>query len=145
MQPSSAQAQREIWNCCLDRHLADVIDEVGDTPERGGDEDDWDFVEAGVDEERNGAKGTSLFARGVVDHIVGCVQEVNAIGQTTRTVSGMSNTPSMGDSATVDSPTHQRSSQGAVHLGDVPKAEQPFKRHLLRSRQASMSSKSRAH
>ncbi len=37
--------------------------------EREENEDDWDFVEAGgmLVEERNGAKGTSLFARGVVD------------------------------------------------------------------------------
>ena len=37
------------------------------TPTKREEEDDWDFVEAGVDEERNGTKGTSLFARGVVD------------------------------------------------------------------------------
>ncbi|KAJ7605029.1 hypothetical protein DFH06DRAFT_1150706, partial [Mycena polygramma] len=40
---------------------------------RGGDgkedeeDDDWDFVEAADGEDRNGARGTSLFARGVVD------------------------------------------------------------------------------
>ncbi|CAL1694869.1 unnamed protein product [Somion occarium] len=50
----------------LDRNLSDAIDEDGVITERE-EEDDWDFVEAGVDEERNGAKGTSLFARGVVD------------------------------------------------------------------------------
>lgn len=52
----------------LDRHLSRVIDE----DEEGGtvterDEDDWDFVETPGGEDRNGAKGTSLFARGVVD------------------------------------------------------------------------------
>ena len=47
----------------LDKHIGDGIDELTEREE----EDEWDFVEAGVDEERNGAKGTSLFARGVVD------------------------------------------------------------------------------
>ena len=47
----------------LDKHINDGIDELTEREE----EDGWDFVEAGVDEERNGSKGTSLFARGVVD------------------------------------------------------------------------------
>ncbi|KAH9854371.1 hypothetical protein C2E23DRAFT_818469 [Lenzites betulinus] len=50
----------------LDRDLAM---EDGAVTERDEDEDDWDFVEAGgsLVEERNGSKGTTLFARGVVD------------------------------------------------------------------------------
>ena len=44
----------------LDKHIRDELTEREE-------EDEWDFVEAGVDEERNGSKGTSLFARGVVD------------------------------------------------------------------------------
>ena len=47
----------------LDKHIGDGIDELTEREE----EDEWDFVEAGVDEERNGTKGTNLFARGVVD------------------------------------------------------------------------------
>lgn len=49
----------------LDRFLSE--DEPGTGTEL--EEDDWDFVEAGAGalEERNGAKGNSLFARGVVD------------------------------------------------------------------------------
>ena len=35
--------------------------------ERDEEDDDWDFVEAADGEDRNGTKGTSLFARGVVD------------------------------------------------------------------------------
>ncbi|TCD64739.1 hypothetical protein EIP91_003661 [Steccherinum ochraceum] len=50
----------------LDRALAELADEEGAATERE-DEEDWDFVETNVNEERNGAKGTSLFARGVVD------------------------------------------------------------------------------
>jgi serum/glucocorticoid-regulated kinase 2 len=52
----------------LDRHLSRVVDEdedAGTVTER--DDDDWDFVETPGGEDRNGAKGTSLFARGVVD------------------------------------------------------------------------------
>ena len=46
----------------LDKHLREGINELTEH-----EEDDWDLVEADVDEERNGTKGTSLFARGVVD------------------------------------------------------------------------------
>lgn len=48
----------------LDRYLSDTIDEDATEAER--EDDDWDFIEAGDGEDRNGAKGT-LFARGVVD------------------------------------------------------------------------------
>ncbi|KAI0830874.1 kinase-like protein [Trametes gibbosa] len=50
----------------LDRDL--TMEDEG-TAEREEDEDDWDFVEAGgsLVEERNGSRGTTLFARGVVD------------------------------------------------------------------------------
>ncbi|TFK89836.1 kinase-like protein [Polyporus arcularius HHB13444] len=53
----------------LDKNLPDRATDDEGTTEREEDEDDWDFVEAGgmLVEERNGAKGTSLFARGVVD------------------------------------------------------------------------------
>lgn len=48
----------------LDRY----IDEDTEMTEAERDEDDdWDFIEAVDGEDRNGAKGTSLFARGVVD------------------------------------------------------------------------------
>lgn len=52
----------------LDKDLPDTATEDEGITEHE-DEDDWDFVEAGglLVEERNGAKGTSLFARGVVD------------------------------------------------------------------------------
>ena len=52
----------------LDKDLPDTATEDEGPTERE-DEDDWDFVEAGglLVEERNGAKATSLFARGVVD------------------------------------------------------------------------------
>ena len=49
----------------LDRFLSDGPDEDGDMTEKEED-DDWDIIEADG-EDRNGTKGTSLFARGVVD------------------------------------------------------------------------------
>ncbi|EKM61653.1 uncharacterized protein PHACADRAFT_248384 [Phanerochaete carnosa HHB-10118-sp] len=50
----------------LDRDLENY--EEGAIAERDEEEDDWDFVETNVDEERNGAKGAGLFTRGgVVD------------------------------------------------------------------------------
>ncbi|PBK60865.1 hypothetical protein ARMSODRAFT_1026136 [Armillaria solidipes] len=52
----------------LDRYLSDSSDEDTATDRFDDDEDDdWDFVEAGDGEDRNGTKGTSYFARGVVD------------------------------------------------------------------------------
>ncbi|KAF5385153.1 hypothetical protein D9615_001083 [Tricholomella constricta] len=52
----------------LDRYLSEAGGEDTEVTEREEDEDDdWDFVEAADGEDRNGAKGTSLFARGVVD------------------------------------------------------------------------------
>ncbi|KAF9561633.1 hypothetical protein CPC08DRAFT_635234 [Agrocybe pediades] len=52
----------------LDRYLSDAVDEDTEVTEAEREEDDdWDFVEAADGEDRNGAKGTSLFARGVVD------------------------------------------------------------------------------
>ncbi|KAG1747624.1 hypothetical protein EDB19DRAFT_1630609 [Suillus lakei] len=50
----------------LDRFLSDNPDEEGCT-EKEEEDEDWDFIEAGDGEDRNGTKGTSLFARGVVD------------------------------------------------------------------------------
>lgn len=49
----------------LDRFLSDGPDEEEGTEKE--EEEDWDFIEAGDGEDRNGTKGTSLFARGVVD------------------------------------------------------------------------------
>ncbi|ETW86608.1 hypothetical protein HETIRDRAFT_377172 [Heterobasidion irregulare TC 32-1] len=51
----------------LDRDLSDAAEEDEAGTERDEDEDDWDFIEADGGEDRNGAKATSLFARGVVD------------------------------------------------------------------------------
>ena len=50
----------------LDKYISDAGDE-DEATERDDEDDDWDFVEAPGIEDRNGARGTSLFARGVVD------------------------------------------------------------------------------
>lgn len=74
----------------LDRDLSDAHDEETEREE----DDDWDFVEADVIvEERNGAaKGTSLFARGVVDRYKLAVFRKSTPRRPTgsRTFSGMS-------------------------------------------------------
>ncbi|KAI0348330.1 hypothetical protein BDW22DRAFT_1320313 [Trametopsis cervina] len=49
----------------LDRAYAAAAEDSA--TERDEEDEDWDFVETNVDEERNGSKGNSLFARGVVD------------------------------------------------------------------------------
>ncbi|KAI6015634.1 hypothetical protein EDC04DRAFT_2752187 [Pisolithus marmoratus] len=51
----------------LDRFLSDGPDEDGESTEKDDEDEDWDFIEAGDGEDRNGTKGANLFARGVVD------------------------------------------------------------------------------
>jgi len=73
----------------LDKHLGSGIDELTEREE----EDGWDFVEAGVDEERNGTKGTSLFARGVVDRYkLAVFRKSTPSRRGNRTISGTSKT-----------------------------------------------------
>ncbi|TDL20933.1 hypothetical protein BD410DRAFT_790285 [Rickenella mellea] len=76
----------------LDKYLSDPIDEDNEGTERE-EEDDWDFVEAPGGEERNGAKGPSLFARGVVDRYrLAVFRKVSTPGKnnTQRNFSGVS-------------------------------------------------------
>ena len=74
----------------LDKYLETDIEETG--PERDEEDDDWDFIEADGGEDRNGNKGTSLFARGVVDKYRLAVfrKASTPTHQLPRTVSGMS-------------------------------------------------------
>jgi serum/glucocorticoid-regulated kinase 2 len=66
--PRTSRGRREKSGVpALDRYLSDTVDEDEEATEREDEDDDWDFVEAGDQEDRNGAKATSLFARGVVD------------------------------------------------------------------------------
>jgi hypothetical protein len=96
----------------LDRFLSDGPDEEEGLTEKEEEDDDWDFIEAGDGEDRNGIKGTSLFARGVVDRY-------------RLAVFRKASTPSqrMGGRSTHTAPTlgthlvHPRSTVVDVHLG----------------------------
>jgi serum/glucocorticoid-regulated kinase 2 len=64
--PNRQRTRREKSGVpALDRDLSDANDDDEVRTERDED-DDWDFIEADG-EDRNGSRGTSLFARGVVD------------------------------------------------------------------------------
>ncbi|KAF8527446.1 hypothetical protein BU17DRAFT_39852 [Hysterangium stoloniferum] len=66
--PASHPRRREKSGVlALDRARNADMELDGSVTEREEEEDDWDFVETPGGEDRNGAKGTSLFARGVVD------------------------------------------------------------------------------
>lgn len=74
----------------LDKYLSDGADEDVEPD----DDDDWDLVEAPGGEDRNGSKGTSLFARGVVDRYrLAVFRKASTPGKniTQRNFSGMSN------------------------------------------------------
>lgn len=102
------------------------------------DDDDWDFVEAGVgEEERNGAKATSLFARGVVDRYKLAVFRKG--GQTPqrnggRSFSGMSNAS---DVTSLASPTGPDSPSPSIKQRRGRNQGLTFRRHpkeFLRAR-----------
>ena len=63
--PATRSRREKSGVHALDRYLSDAVDDT--EAERDEEDDDWDFVEAVDGEDRNGTKGTSLFARGVVD------------------------------------------------------------------------------
>lgn len=90
----------------LDRDLSDTIDEDGEATEKE-DDDDWDFVEAADGEDRNGAQGTSLFARGVVDRYRLAVFRKASTPATpaSRSFSGTSKASDLDVSAPTDSPS----------------------------------------
>ncbi|KAG6841578.1 hypothetical protein C0991_009613 [Blastosporella zonata] len=92
----------------LDRYLS--VDDEPEATEREDDEDDdWDFVEAADGEDRNGAKGTSLFARGVVDRYrLAVFRKASTPSQqrtTPRSFSGMSKNSQTTPSEHPDSPS----------------------------------------
>lgn len=91
----------------LDRYLSDGVDEDAEVTEREDEDDDWDFVEAADGEDRNGAKGNSLFARGVVDRYrLAVFRKASTPTQRpagSRSVSGMSKASDLESAA--DSPT----------------------------------------
>jgi len=87
--PSKGKRREKSGIAALDKHLGGGVDELTEREE----EDGWDFVEAGVDEERNGTKGTSLFARGVVDRYkLAVFRKSTPSRRGNRTISGTSKT-----------------------------------------------------
>ncbi|KAJ7757609.1 hypothetical protein B0H16DRAFT_1689610 [Mycena metata] len=96
----------------LDRHL----DNEASATET---EDDWDFVEAADGEDRNGAKGTSLFARGVVDRYRLAVfrkastPSRNAMPRSVSAVSRDSDVGAQTDGSDSPSPSQRRGRSGA--------------------------------
>jgi serum/glucocorticoid-regulated kinase 2 len=128
----------------LDRYLSDAIDEDTELTERDEDEDDdWDFVEAADGEDRNGAKGTSLFARGVVDRYrLAVFRKASTPSQrptVPRSFSGMSKSSQATVSDTGDSPTPSQ------RRGRAPLTFRKHPRQFLRAKSpppSSFSSKS---
>ncbi|KAI0370044.1 hypothetical protein BV20DRAFT_979751 [Pilatotrama ljubarskyi] len=91
----------------LDRDLPDAPTEDEGATERE-DEDDWDFVEAGgmLVEERNGSRGTTLFARGVVDRYkLAVFRKSTPRRSTPRSFSGISMDSEVAGSEAGESPT----------------------------------------
>lgn len=115
----------------LDRYISDDADtDMGVTGREDDDEDDdWDLVEAGDGEDKNGTKGTSLFARGVVDRYrLAVFRKASTPVGPPRTFSGVSKasqTPDHNDSPTF-SQKRGRTHRLAFHkspkqiLGKVP-------------------------
>ncbi|KAJ7082529.1 kinase-like protein [Mycena crocata] len=99
----------------LDRHLEDA--EATEKEEEDDEDDDWDFVEAADGEDRNGAKGNSLFARGVVDRYrLAVFRKASTPGG--RSVSGLSSSresdaPPTGTEGESPSPSQRRGRTGA--------------------------------
>ncbi|TFK24257.1 hypothetical protein FA15DRAFT_592732 [Coprinopsis marcescibilis] len=105
----------------LDKYLTDGGDDDRE-PERDEEDDDWDFVEAGDGEDRNGAKGTSLWARGVVDRYKLSVFRKGTTTPSGRSVSGMSKA----SDATVEvaespSPSQRRGRTSGLNFRKTPR------------------------
>ncbi|KAG6820663.1 hypothetical protein H0H93_013514 [Arthromyces matolae] len=118
----------------LDRYLSDGIEDDIETATEREEDDDWDFIEAADGEDRNGAKGTSLFARGVVDRYrLAVFRKVSTPSQqrsTPRTFSGMSKSSQVTASEPTDSPSpSQRRGRSALnfrkHPGQFLRAKSP--------------------
>ncbi|KAH7911592.1 hypothetical protein BJ138DRAFT_1085310 [Hygrophoropsis aurantiaca] len=93
----------------LDRFLSDGPDGEEDITEKEDEDDDWAFIEAADGEDRNGTKGTSLFARGVVDRYrLAVFRKASTPSQRPnngRSFSGMSKESDLNGTDPIDSPT----------------------------------------
>ena len=114
----------------LDRHLSQVIDEEdpGTVTER--DDDDWDFVETPGGEDRNGAKGTSLFARGVVDRYrLAVFRKASSSSGQPRSFSGLSVDSDIGgNESTTASPSPSEKRRGRNTGLSIGKSTRQFLR-----------------
>ncbi|KNZ76335.1 RAC family serine/threonine-protein kinase like protein [Termitomyces sp. J132] len=119
----------------LDRYLSDGGDETEVTEREEDEDDDWDFIEAVDGEDRNGAKGTSLFARGVVDRYRLAVFRIASTTPSQqrsgpRSFSGMSKNSETTPSESADSPSpSQRRGRAPLnfrkHPGQFLRAKSP--------------------
>ncbi|KAF9011266.1 hypothetical protein BDQ17DRAFT_1537993 [Cyathus striatus] len=106
----------------LDRFIDDDT-ELTTEAERDDEDDDWDFVEAVEGEDRNGAKGTSLFARGVVDRYrLAVFRKASTPSQRSqpRSFSGMSKN-SDATASEAESPNSQRRGRAALAFRKNPR------------------------
>lgn len=120
----------------LDRYLSDGDD--NQEAERDEDsDDDWDLIDAVDGEDRNGAKGTSLFARGVVDRYRLAVFRSRTTPQrnANRSASGMSKNSEVAVSNVPESPS---SDQRRGRSSGLPFKKRP--RQFLRAKSPSTKS-----
>lgn len=110
----------------LDRYLSDAVEDTEATEREDDEDDDWDFVEAVDGEDRNGAKGTSLFARGVVDRYrLAVFRKASTPSQRSapRSFSGMSKNSDATISESADSPSPSQ------RRGRAPGSGLTFRKH----------------
>lgn len=124
--PNRQRTRREKSGVpALDRDLSDANDEDDVRTERDEEDDDWDFIEAADGEERNGTRGNSLFARGVVDRYRLAVFRKGSTPSRTNTattgdVVGLSTAPNGSDSPS-PAAKERRGRTGALHFRRAPK------------------------
>jgi len=124
----------------LDRYLSDGDDNQDQEAERDEDsDDDWDLIDAVDGEDRNGAKGTSLFARGVVDRYRLAVFRSRTTPQRNgaRSASGMSKSSQVTVSDVTESPSPD---QRRGRSSGLPFKKRP--RQFLRAKSPQSSTKS---
>jgi serum/glucocorticoid-regulated kinase 2 len=111
--PATRSRREKSGVHALDRYLSDAVDDT--EAERDEEDDDWDFVEAVDGEDRNGTKGTSLFARGVVDRYrLAVFRKASTPNSRSipRSFSGMSKASQASEATESPSPSQRRGRNG---------------------------------
>lgn len=115
-----AKRREKSGVAALDKYL----DEDTEAGERDDEDDDWDFIDAVDGEDRNGTKGTSLFARGVVDKyrlaVFRKASTPSSSRPNARTASGMSKSSELSTDPT-GSPSSQRRGRTALSFRKTPR------------------------